>query len=108
MPSRYHYTNNDRIAPIVVESDLGWYFAEKKYDYFLNGAHGWDNTYPEMQTIFIAKGSLFNTSTVIDMIPNTEIYQLLCDLLEIDENVQAPNNGTKMLKNLINVQTKTG
>ena len=70
MPERYHFSNNDRIAPLWVIPKTGWAIAHKEdFDvkaakaagkvYHPKGLHGYDHEHPLMRSIFIARGPAF-------------------------------------------------
>lgn len=70
MPERYHFTNNDRIAPLWVIPKTGWAIVHKadfnvkeaKADgqtYHPKGLHGYDHEHPLMRAIFVARGPAF-------------------------------------------------
>jgi predicted AlkP superfamily pyrophosphatase or phosphodiesterase len=70
MPARYHFANNDRIAPLWVIPKTGWAVVErpafdvkealeKEIVYHPRGIHGYDNEHPLMRAIFIARGPAF-------------------------------------------------
>ncbi|KAG6377012.1 alkaline-phosphatase-like protein [Boletus reticuloceps] len=114
MPPRYHFSENERIAPIWVVPTLGYALTSKKLgDNGMSiGNHGYDNEESAMQAIFVVHGpfshgaKLYSTDTqtsawhsVIDgtyIIPgfaNVELYNLVMRLLGI-EAWAASNNGT--------------
>jgi predicted AlkP superfamily pyrophosphatase or phosphodiesterase len=70
MPERYHFSNNDRIAPLWVIPRTGWAIVERpEFDvkkaletgevYHPMGIHGYDHEHPLMRAIFIARGPAF-------------------------------------------------
>lgn len=70
MPERYHFSNNDRIAPLWVIPQTGWAIVHKEdFDvkeakaqgkvYHPKGLHGYDHEHPLMRSIFIARGPAF-------------------------------------------------
>lgn len=70
MPERYHFTQNDRIAPLWVVPKTGWAIVKKdEFDiaeakaknlvYHPRGLHGYDHEHPLMRAIFIARGPAF-------------------------------------------------
>lgn len=70
MPERYHFSKNDRIAPLWIIPKTGWAIVEKKeFDiedakvkgliYHPRGLHGYDHEHPLMRAIFIARGPAF-------------------------------------------------
>lgn len=70
MPERYHFSNNDRIAPLWIIPKTGWAIVtksefnvkdgKKKGEvYHPRGLHGYDHEHPLMRAIFIARGPAF-------------------------------------------------
>lgn len=70
MPERYHFSNNDRIAPLWVIPNTGWAIVHKKdfnvkeakakgETYNPQGLHGYDHEHPLMRAIFVARGPAF-------------------------------------------------
>ena len=70
MPERYHFSNNDRIAPLWIIPQTGWAIVtkeefdvkeglEKGLVYHPRGLHGYDFEHPLMRAIFVAKGPSF-------------------------------------------------
>ena len=70
MPESYHFSNNDRIAPLWVIPRAGWAIVERPdFDvkkaletgevYHPKGIHGYDHEHPLMRAIFIARGPAF-------------------------------------------------
>ena len=70
MPERYHFSNNNRIAPLWIVPKTGWAIVHKKdFDvekakktgeiYHPRGLHGYDHEHPLMRAIFIARGPAF-------------------------------------------------
>lgn len=70
MPERYHFKNNDRIAPLWVIPKTGWAIVERpEFDaaealkagkvYHPKGIHGYDHEHPLMRAIFVARGPAF-------------------------------------------------
>lgn len=107
MPARYHFTNNDRIAPLWVVPKTGWAVVEKN-DIDLaktiaagkavnpKGLHGYDHEHPLMRAIFIARGPAFphDPNSRVPVFQNIEVYNIVCDSLGITPH---PNNGTLRL-----------
>jgi len=107
MPERYHFSQNDRIAPIWIMPHTGWAIvtradmdveeAKKNGEVFHpRGIHGYDNDHPLMRAIFMAKGPAFphEPGSRLDAFQNTEVYNIVCDSLGIEPR---PNNGTMRL-----------
>lgn len=70
MPERYHFRNNDRIAPLWIVPEAGWAIVKKdEFDvaeglktgqvYHPRGLHGYDPEHPLMRAIFVAHGPAF-------------------------------------------------
>ncbi|PGH05900.1 hypothetical protein GX51_02681 [Blastomyces parvus] len=70
MPDRYHFSQNDRIAPLWVIPKTGWAIVERaNFDvkeakknnkvYHPRGLHGYDHEHPLMRSIFVARGPKF-------------------------------------------------
>jgi len=100
IPPQYHYDKNIRISPILLETDMGWALIRSEDDISRMGIgeHGWNNTLEDMQSIFFAKGSMFNITHPTGSIDNIEIYNLMCNILNVPP---APNNGTQLLSNIL-------
>lgn len=107
MPERYHFSKNDRIAPLWIVPKTGWAIAAKEeFDvekakkenlvYHPRGLHGYDHEHPLMRAIFIARGPAFPhpANSQVDVFQNIEVYNLLCDSLGLTPK---PNNGTLRL-----------
>ena len=70
MPERYHFSKNERIAPLWIVPKTGWAIAPKsEFDiveskkkgevYHPRGLHGYDHEHPLMRAIFVARGPAF-------------------------------------------------
>jgi predicted AlkP superfamily pyrophosphatase or phosphodiesterase len=99
LPERWHYQNSKRIAPLLVVPETGWRLMQthKLRDWLkkpglspVTGSHGYDNSSPQMQAIFIAHGPLFDKGSQIPAFANIELYNLMCRMLGIEA---APNDG---------------
>ncbi|KAF2436468.1 nucleotide pyrophosphatase family protein [Tothia fuscella] len=107
MPERYHFSKNDRIAPLWIVPKTGWAIAPKsEFDvekgkkeglvYRPRGLHGYDYENSLMRAIFVARGPAFPHKPNSRLMPfqNIELYNIVCDSLGIDPK---PNNGTLRL-----------
>ncbi|PYI28720.1 nucleotide pyrophosphatase family protein [Aspergillus indologenus CBS 114.80] len=107
MPERYHFQNNDRIAPLWVIPKAGWAIVERPdFDaqqalekgevYHPKGIHGYDHEHPLMRAIFIARGPAFphKPNSRLEAFQNINVYNLICDSLGVTPH---PNNGTLRL-----------
>ncbi|KAM0802327.1 alkaline-phosphatase-like protein [Usnea florida] len=107
MPERYHFSNNDRIAPLWVIPNTGWAIVHKEdFDvkaakakgetYHPKGLHGYDHENSLMRAIFVARGPAFPhlPNSRLENFQNTEVYNIVCDSLGLEPK---PNNGTLRL-----------
>lgn len=70
MPERWHFSNNERIAPLWIIPDTGYAIVtHKEFDlktiqpgekYHPAGLHGYDNAHPLMRAMFVARGPAFS------------------------------------------------
>ena len=95
MPSRLHYSNHHRIPYIIGIADEGWSitshtFYDRDPSYFSGGDHGYDNRYPSMYGIFIARGPAFENGLEVPPFQNIHIYSLIANVLGLEP---APNDG---------------
>lgn len=127
MPERYHFSNNDRIAPLWVIPKTGWAIVHKEdFDveeakvkgeiYHPKGLHGYDHEHPLMRSIFIARGPAFphkpNSQLEVfrEYLNIHEWVELNADRRASSENIEVynvvcdslgiepkPNNGTLRL-----------
>jgi predicted AlkP superfamily pyrophosphatase or phosphodiesterase len=70
MPERYHFSKNQRIAPLWIVPKTGWAIVTKEefdvgdakakgLEYHPRGLHGYDHEHPLMRAIFVARGPAF-------------------------------------------------
>lgn len=91
LPERWHYGSNPRIPDIVAVADSSWYVGTRPLLGSLSGgAHGYDNRNSDMYAIFYAAGPSFRKNYTIPEMNNTDIYDLICRILNIKP---APNDG---------------
>ena len=96
MPSRLHYSTNHRIPYIIGIADEGWSitshaFYDRDSSRFIGGASGYDNRYPSMHAIFIARGPAFENGLEVPPFQNIHIYNLIARVLGLKP---APNDGS--------------
>ncbi|KAI9745089.1 MAG: hypothetical protein M1818_001367 [Claussenomyces sp. TS43310] len=107
MPERYHFTQNDRIAPLWIVPKVGWAIVTRAdFDvedgkakgevYHPRGLHGYDHDHPLMRAIFVARGPAFPhaPNSRVEVFQNIEVYNIVCDTLHLTPNA---NNGTLRL-----------
>lgn len=86
MPKEFHYSNHHRIPPLVFSANLGWYIdtgllPSLKPETF--GLHGYNNSLPEMQAVFLAIGPRFPKDRKVGQVVNVDIYSLLAEIMKI-------------------------
>ncbi|UCD38360.1 MAG: alkaline phosphatase family protein [Fidelibacterota bacterium] len=96
VPDRFHYSTHYRIPPIIGIANEGWSIATRDYydrdsTHYRGGAHGYDNRYPSMRGIFIARGPAFENGMQIGAFQNLHIYHLVAEVLDLEP---APNDGS--------------
>ncbi|XP_074603685.1 glycerophosphocholine cholinephosphodiesterase ENPP6-like [Brevipalpus obovatus] len=100
IPTKYHFKNNQRVAPILLVADKGYFLegfsshgkTRPISDVLYPGHHGYDPyDVKEMRTIFYATGSRLKHGFVSKPLMMTDHYNLICFLLGIEA---APNNGS--------------
>ncbi|MGI8966918.1 MAG: nucleotide pyrophosphatase/phosphodiesterase family protein, partial [Limisphaerales bacterium] len=93
MPTRYHFTENKCIPPIILVADDGWYL--RNHSSSLNKAtHGFDPELDSMAATFIASGTAFQKGVSLKPVENVHLYNLLCATLGLKP---APNDGDDRL-----------
>ncbi|CAI9100561.1 OLC1v1037687C1 [Oldenlandia corymbosa var. corymbosa] len=99
LPSRLHYHASDRIPPIIGLLEEGFKVEQTKSKrQECGGAHGYDNAFFSMRTIFIGHGPQFSRGRKVPSFENVQIYNLVTDILKIQG---APNNGTSSFPSTI-------
>ncbi|MBC8095010.1 MAG: alkaline phosphatase family protein [Akkermansiaceae bacterium] len=99
MPKRFHFRDNDRIPPLVLVADEGWYItprtaADQAKRTLLKATHGFDPQLASMGGLFIANGPAFRSGVTIASVENIHVYNLLCATLGLKP---APNDGDNRL-----------
>lgn len=99
IPMRYHYSHNERIAPLLVVPEAGWllitherYNRTRDGDVFRpRGTHGYDNLNPQSRAFFVGQGPIFPKDVTAKPFQNIEVYEVLTRILDLKP---AANNGT--------------
>uniref|UniRef100_A0A3B5QZZ3 Ectonucleotide pyrophosphatase/phosphodiesterase 3 n=1 Tax=Xiphophorus maculatus TaxID=8083 RepID=A0A3B5QZZ3_XIPMA len=90
LPKRLHYANSRRIEDVTVLVEPKWQF--ERYSLITcSGNHGYDNDVESMHAMFLSYGPKFQQKNTIEPFANIELYNLMCDVLEISPY---DNNGT--------------
>lgn len=91
IPDKFVYGKNPRVPELVVAPNIGTYVVFRDNPKaFIGGAHGYDNYTPEMEAIFYAAGPSFKQGAELPVMPNVNLYLIICRLLGIQP---APNDG---------------
>jgi len=92
LPTRLHYSASERIQPIIGLVAEGYKVAAKRNgDIHCGGAHGYDNAYLSMRTIFFGHGPQFAKGRKVPSFENIQLYHVMTSILGVPA---APNNGT--------------
>jgi len=92
LPARLHFSGSERIQPIIGMVAEGYRLAEKRTNRSMcGGAHGYDNAYLSMRTIFFGRGPQFAKGRKVPSFENVQLYNVMTSILGISG---APNNGT--------------
>lgn len=98
LPERFHFQDNDRIPPLVLVADEGWYITQRTAEQagrtLQKATHGFDPELPSMGGLFLARGPAFQRGVTIDPVENVHVYNLLCATLGLKP---APNDGDDRL-----------
>ena len=101
VPSKYHFDikndRHNRIGDIILIAHAPNYFSNRKAP---KGAHGFlVKETPEMQANFMAWGPNFKEGKIIKSFPNTEIYPLIAEILDLE--IKESIDGTTKLANKV-------
>ncbi|KAG9149476.1 hypothetical protein Leryth_023320 [Lithospermum erythrorhizon] len=99
LPSRLHYSESERIPPVIGLIEEAFKVEQKKYKkQECGGSHGYDNAYFSMRSIFIGHGPQFARGKKVPSFENIQIYNLVTKILNLQG---ASNNGTMSFTNTI-------
>jgi alkaline phosphatase D len=91
IPERLHYGSDPNIGNLVVVADSAYnIFKDHSRTKSNEGQHGYDNINKDLYGIFYANGRDFKKSFVAPIIPNIQLYNIICKLLDL---TPAPNDG---------------
>nr|XP_020478264.1 venom phosphodiesterase 1-like [Monopterus albus]XP_020478265.1 venom phosphodiesterase 1-like [Monopterus albus] len=93
LPKRLHFTNSRRIEDVSVLVEPKWLFERYlgSLKFCSGGNHGYDNDVESMHAMFLSYGPKFQDRREIEPFANIELYNLMCDVLQISPS---DNNGT--------------
>ncbi len=85
IPEHLHYGSSPRFPGIVVVADSAWSIGLKDNSSgYTGGAHGYDNAFSEMHTIFYAEGPAFKEGHTSSAFSNVEVYGIIAHILGLD------------------------
>ena len=84
IPERLHYGNSPRFPGIVVLADSLWGIGTRTDPPGYTGAHGYDNAFTDMNTIFYAEGPAFKENYSAAPFSNVEVYGIITEILGLD------------------------
>lgn len=85
IPAHLHYGSSPRFPGIVVVADSLWSIGTKTDPSgYYGGAHGYDNTFTDMHTIFLGEGPAFRKDYLAEPFSNVEVYGIVAHILGLD------------------------
>ncbi|RWW86658.1 hypothetical protein BHE74_00004560, partial [Ensete ventricosum] len=92
LPERLHYRESDRIPPVIGLLEEGYKVEQKRRKRNeCGGAHGYDNAFFSMRSIFVGHGPRFQRGRKVPSFENVEIYNVIASILNLKG---APNDGS--------------
>ena len=96
VPSRLHYGDSARIAPIIGIPSDGWTVTTRNRLSERHAAtHGFDPRDRSMGALFVAAGPRIRAGVVLPPFENVDVYNFLCAVLELRP---AKNDGRDLLR----------
>lgn len=91
IPDHLHYGSSLRFPGIVVVADSLWSIGlNPDPSAYAGGAHGYDNAFTDMNTIFYAEGPAFKKNYTSAPFSNVEVYGVIAEILNLEP---APTDG---------------
>jgi predicted AlkP superfamily pyrophosphatase or phosphodiesterase len=85
IPERLHYGSSPRFPGIVVVADSLWSIGTRTdASGYTGGAHGYDNAFSDMHTIFYAEGPAFKENYAASAFSNVEVYGIIAHILGLE------------------------
>lgn len=107
LPKRWRLRQSRLVTEVVTMASLGWtvWYPHQHLvpgthnplvrssvpQLYGKGSHGYDNTFEDMQAIFIARGPSFRHETNITGLRALDLYEMICHIFGAHA---APNNGS--------------
>lgn len=85
IPAHLNYGTSTRFPGIVVVADSLWSIGTKDDPSgYSGGAHGYDNAFTDMHTIFLAEGPAFKEGYLAPSFENVEVYGIIAHILGLE------------------------
>lgn len=85
IPEHLHYGTSPRFPGILILADSTWSLGtDPDPSGYAGGAHGYDNAFTDMHTIFYAEGPAFKENFEAASFSNVEVYGIVAHLLGLD------------------------
>ena len=85
IPEHLHYGDSPRFPGIVVVADSLWSIGlNPSPSGYSGGAHGYDNAFTDMNTIFYAEGPAFKEQYSSAPFSNVEVYGIIAEILGLE------------------------
>jgi len=85
IPQHLHYGTSPRFPGIVAVADSLWSIGTTTdASGYSGGAHGYDNAFSDMNTIFYAEGPAFKENYSAAPFSNVEVYGIIAEILGLD------------------------
>ena len=85
IPQHLHYGTSPRFPGIVVVADSLWSIGTNPDPSgYSGGAHGYDNAFSDMNTIFYAEGPAFKENYSAEPFSNVEVYGIIAEILGLE------------------------
>lgn len=91
IPEHLHYGDSPRFPGILVVADTTWSIGTRSNPQgYTGGAHGYDQHFTQMRTIFYAEGPAFKEGYTAPAFPNVDVYHIISHILDLEP---AENDG---------------
>lgn len=85
IPEHLHYGSSPRFPGVVVVADSGWSIGTRDDPTgYTGGAHGYDQNFSQMHTIFYAEGPAFKENYSSPAFSNVEVYGIISHILGLE------------------------
>jgi alkaline phosphatase D len=85
IPEHLFYGTNSRFPGVIVVADSLWSVGLNRHlSAYAGGAHGYDNAFSDMNTIFYAEGPAFKENYSSGPFSNVEVYGIIAEILGLE------------------------